>query len=211
MENAIFYFSGTGNSLKVCKDLSIELKNLQIIPISTVIKEDIKYPIEKLGIVFPVYFAALPPLVADFIRKLNTSKINYIYAIATCNDFSGAALHIVKKILKKKGKRLNFGFSIIMPGNYLPMYPPLPKDKQEKQFKIEIQKVKNKIESTLQFSEVNILDKAMNLAYAELLGDATHINEEIYKYQAVTGEDILRSAQEVFRTDNCSTLYYHAN
>jgi zinc protease len=75
----------------------------------------------------------------------------------------------------------------------------------------EIQKVKNKIESTLQFSEVNILDKAMNLAYSELLGDANHINEEINKYQAVTGEDILRSAQEVFKTDNCSTLYYHAN
>ncbi len=75
----------------------------------------------------------------------------------------------------------------------------------------EIQKVKNKIESTLQFSEINILDKAMNLAYSELLGDANHINEEINKYQAVTGEDILRSAQEVFKTDNCSTLYYYAN
>ena len=75
----------------------------------------------------------------------------------------------------------------------------------------EIQKVKNKIESTLQFSEINILDKAMNLAYSELLGDANHINEEINKYQAVTGEDILRSAQEVFRTDNCSSLFYYAN
>ena len=48
---------------------------------------------------------------------------------------------------------------------------------------VEIQKVKNKIESTLQFSEINILDKAMNLAYAELLGDANHINEEINKYR----------------------------
>ena len=164
MENAIFYFSGTGNSLKVCKDLSIELKNLQIIPISTVIKEDIKYPIEKLGIVFPVYFAALPPLVADFIRKLNTSKINYIYAIATCNDFSGAALHIVKKILKKKGKSLNLGFSIIMPGNYLPMYPPLPKDKQEERFKLEIQKVKtiSKLIDYNQNNEISFLSRILS-------------------------------------------------
>ena len=75
----------------------------------------------------------------------------------------------------------------------------------------EIQKVKNKIESTLQFSEINILDKAMNLAYSELLGDANYINEEINKYQAVTGEDILNTAQKVFRTDNCSTLFYYAN
>jgi predicted Zn-dependent peptidase len=75
----------------------------------------------------------------------------------------------------------------------------------------EIQKVKNKIESTLQFSEINILDKAMNLAYSELLGNANHINEEINKYNAVTGKDILNTAQEVFRSENCSTLYYHAN
>jgi predicted Zn-dependent peptidase len=76
---------------------------------------------------------------------------------------------------------------------------------------VEIQKVKNKIESTLQFSEINILDKAMNLAYSELLGDANYINEEINKYQAVTGEDILKTAQETFRPENCSTLYYFAN
>ena len=75
----------------------------------------------------------------------------------------------------------------------------------------EIQKVKNKIESTLQFSEINIMDKAMNLSYSELLGDANHINEEINKYQSVTREDILNAANDVFRTDNCSTLYYYAN
>jgi len=75
----------------------------------------------------------------------------------------------------------------------------------------EIQKVKNKIESTLQFSEINILDKAMNLAYSELLGDANNVNEEIDKYQSVTGEEILKTAQDIFRADNCSTLYYFAN
>jgi len=60
---------------------------------------------------------------------------------------------------------------------------------------VELQKVKNKIESTLQFSEINILDKAMNLAYAELLGDADLINQEILKYQSVTRDDILKTAQ----------------
>jgi zinc protease len=76
---------------------------------------------------------------------------------------------------------------------------------------VEIQKVKNKIESTLQFSEINILDKAMNLAYSELLGDANLINEEINKYNAVSGNDIQNTAKEVFRNENCSTLYYFAN
>ena len=74
----------------------------------------------------------------------------------------------------------------------------------------ELQKVKNKIESSLEFSEMNVLDKAMNLSYSELLGDAGLINHEKLKYQAVTEKQLLRSAQEVFRQDNCSTLYYYA-
>ena len=76
---------------------------------------------------------------------------------------------------------------------------------------VELQKVKNKIESTLQFSEINILDKAMNLAYAELLGAADLINQEILKYQAVTREDILNNAQNLFKQENSTTLFYHAN
>ena len=72
----------------------------------------------------------------------------------------------------------------------------------------ELQKVKNKIESTLVFSRMNVLDKAINLAYAELLGDADLVNHEAAKYQSVTQEKFIETAQQVFRTDNCSTLIY---
>lgn len=75
----------------------------------------------------------------------------------------------------------------------------------------ELQKVKNKIESSLVFSEISFLNKAMNLASFELLGKAENINEEVYKYQAVSAHNILDSARETFRPDNCSTLYYHSS
>lgn len=74
----------------------------------------------------------------------------------------------------------------------------------------ELQKVKNKVESTLVFSEMNVLDKAMNLAFAELAGDAKNVNLEAGKYQAVTPENILDTAAKVFRPENCSTLFYKA-
>ncbi len=74
----------------------------------------------------------------------------------------------------------------------------------------ELQKVKNKVESTLVFSEMNVLDKAMNLAFAELAGDAENVNLEAGKYQAVTPEKILDTAANVFRPENCSTLFYRA-
>jgi predicted Zn-dependent peptidase len=75
--------------------------------------------------------------------------------------------------------------------------------------KDELQKVKNKIESSLIFSETSALNKAMNLAYAELMGDADLINQEIEKYSAVTTDDILRISREIFRTGNSSTIYYY--
>lgn len=72
----------------------------------------------------------------------------------------------------------------------------------------ELQKLKNKIENTLCFSELNVLNKAINLAFFELLGDANLINEEGKHYQAVTAEDIKQMANQIFTPENCSELYY---
>ncbi len=74
----------------------------------------------------------------------------------------------------------------------------------------ELTKVKNKMESTMVFSEMSLLDKAMNLAYFELLGDADGLNSEIQKYLDVTAEEIRQQAAHIFRKENSSTLYYLA-
>lgn len=74
----------------------------------------------------------------------------------------------------------------------------------------ELTKVKNKTESTMVFSEMSLLDKAMNLAQFELFGDAGKLNHETDKYLAVTAEQIQRQAKEIFRKENSSTLIYLA-
>lgn len=74
----------------------------------------------------------------------------------------------------------------------------------------ELTKVKNKTESTLAFSEMSLLDKAMNLAYFELLGNAENLNNEAAKYLAITAADIKEQAEKIFRKDNSSTLIYLA-
>lgn len=74
----------------------------------------------------------------------------------------------------------------------------------------ELTKVKNKTESTLIFSEMSLLDKAMNLAYYELLGDAEELNHEIDRYIEVTADDIRQQANKLFRKDNSTTLIYLA-
>lgn len=72
----------------------------------------------------------------------------------------------------------------------------------------ELTKVKNKSESIMVFAEMSLLDKAMNLAYYELLGDAEGLNTEIDKYLAVDAGRIQRAAQKTFVREQCSTLYY---
>nr|WP_294793417.1 pitrilysin family protein [uncultured Mucilaginibacter sp.] len=74
----------------------------------------------------------------------------------------------------------------------------------------ELDKVKNKMESTMVFSEMSLLDKAMNLAYFELLGDAEDLNSETSKFLAVTAAQIKEQANKLFRKDNSSTLIYYA-
>ena len=74
----------------------------------------------------------------------------------------------------------------------------------------ELEKVKNKAESTQVFSEMELLNRAMNLAYAEMLGDADLANQEADKIRAVSVEDIRAVAKEVIRKTNASVLRYHA-
>ena len=75
---------------------------------------------------------------------------------------------------------------------------------------MELLKVKNQAESTLAFSEIELLNRAMNLAYAASAGNPDLVNKEAEKIQAVTVEDIQNMAKSVLRKENSSTLYYRA-
>jgi predicted Zn-dependent peptidase len=75
----------------------------------------------------------------------------------------------------------------------------------------ELQKVKNKTESSLAFEDMSVMSRATNLAMYELLGDAELINTELNKYQAVTTEELLNESKAIFNENNCSTLYYYSN
>lgn len=72
----------------------------------------------------------------------------------------------------------------------------------------ELTRVKNQAETTLLFSEMELLNRCMNLAYAELLGDAGMINEESEKIQKVSKDQLERILNETIVPENCSVIYY---
>jgi zinc protease len=74
----------------------------------------------------------------------------------------------------------------------------------------ELEKVKNQAESTLEFGEMEVMNRAMNLAFAKLSGDANLVNEEGTKINAVTTDDIKRVAGEILKESNSSVMYYRA-
>ncbi len=75
----------------------------------------------------------------------------------------------------------------------------------------ELQKVKNKVVSNLVFSEISFLNKAMNLAMFELMGDIDEINREAGHYQAVTSAQIKELSGKLFDHNNRCTLHYLPN
>jgi predicted Zn-dependent peptidase len=72
----------------------------------------------------------------------------------------------------------------------------------------ELQKAKNKIEAMISFEDMSLLNRANNLAFYELLGDAQMINDEWDKYKNVSAAFLQATAKDILRADNCSTLFY---
>ena len=72
----------------------------------------------------------------------------------------------------------------------------------------ELEKVKNKFESTQIFGNINYLNVATNLAWFELTGEAEDIDREVDRYRAVTSGQLQEVARRAFRRENANTLYY---
>ena len=74
----------------------------------------------------------------------------------------------------------------------------------------EMEKVKNKFEANTLFGELNVMNKAMNLGYYEMIGDLGLINREVEIYRSLQATDVADFSKRTFRTENSSTLIYRA-
>ncbi|NLY75312.1 MAG: 4Fe-4S binding protein [Firmicutes bacterium] len=136
MATTIYYFSATGNSLAVAKKLQQQLDDCRLIPIASLANaRSIKPGGETVGFVFPLYYMGIPLLVKDFLEKISLDGVRYIFAVVTKgNPLAGGAIPQLAKIMKRWKYRLDAGFYITLPDNYIPMLN-LPREaEQRKQF-----------------------------------------------------------------------------
>ena len=112
MKTKIFYFTGTGNSLSVARDIGNELEDAELVSIPAVVDGDIREDIPVIGIVFPVYMWGIPNMVVDFVEKLKINSDQYVFAVATCAGQPGETLVQLQKMLQNKDINLHAGFAV---------------------------------------------------------------------------------------------------
>jgi len=104
----IYYFSGTGNSLHVARELRDRFPEARLLPMVQHMREEQPgSSADVVGFVFPIHLTNMPYPVEDFIEKLNVDSASYIFAAATRISTSYIADIRLNRILKKKGKTLD--------------------------------------------------------------------------------------------------------
>jgi ferredoxin len=173
MKTTIYYFTGTGNSLKAAKDLCEKLNSCELTPIAKFLEmEDPESTSEKIGFFFPLYYSGLPKIVLDFVKELDVDKSNYFFAgVTSAEDINEYPLQQLEMILREKEKRLNAGLLINMPNNYIIGYD-ITSEKLQIDF---FEKAKKAIED---FSEIvnNGKDNLDSSVFKKDIGRSEKIN-----------------------------------
>ena len=116
----IYYFSGTGNSLYVAKELQNKIPGLRLIPIAALFNKrlnernkNIKSTSETIGFVFPCHGLTIPIPVKKCLKILDLTSSKYLFAIATRGGSIFRGFSTIDKVLNKQGKTIPIVFAVV--------------------------------------------------------------------------------------------------
>lgn len=117
----ILYFSGTGNSRYVARELATRLGDEAVEILDANFSEN--PPEAELGFVFPVYSWGIAPLLLDIIKKRIPESwwksVKKVWCVLACGDETGLAHIMLLDAIKRRGAEVESIWSIIMPNNYV--------------------------------------------------------------------------------------------
>lgn len=122
IRTVIYYYSATGNSLYVARELQQAINGVEIRSIAQAIQEDKpEAKADCVGFVFPMHYFGLPLQVEEFLHKLTILESPYIFAIATCGvPYWGRPFVDAAKILQEKNQQLQAAWYVRLVSNYIP-------------------------------------------------------------------------------------------
>jgi ferredoxin/flavodoxin len=123
ISTVIYYYSATGNSLYVARELQKVIKGAEIRSIAEALHEDrLEVNAECVGFVFPMHYFGLPLQVEEFLQKLTILESPYIFAIATCGvPYWSRPFVDAEKILKEKNRQIHAAWYVRLVSNYIPL------------------------------------------------------------------------------------------
>jgi len=118
MSIALYYFSGTGNTLFVARKLQEMLPDCVLIPIVAELKSKrIRAGADAIGIISPLHGMTLPVPVTDLLRRIDMRGLRYIFAVTTRGGTVTKGFSKMRRLLARNGRILNSSFLITMAGN----------------------------------------------------------------------------------------------
>jgi ferredoxin/flavodoxin len=112
MKTVLYYYSATGNSLVIAREVARALGGAEVLPIASSRSGTGKIDAERVGFIFPIIAWGPPRTVEEFIDHFDPTGLRYIFAIASCGGTAALTLPNIRKTLRKKGSDLNAGFIV---------------------------------------------------------------------------------------------------
>ena len=108
----VFYFTSTGNSLYVARQLDAEVRSIP----QEMKRAERHYKADRIGIVCPLFELDLPGYVKDFIRG-SAFETDYFYIIVTYGMHHGGVAERAQQFLESLGRKADYINTIIMLDN----------------------------------------------------------------------------------------------
>ena len=160
----VFYFTATGNSLYVAKQLEPHP-----VSIAQAVHDSEKvYRAERIGIVCPVFGHEMPQLVKDFLKEYRF-ETDYFYILLTYGRYHGGASELAEHFVRPLGIRPAYINVILMVDNFLPVFDMDEERKLDKKVEEQLEKIKGDIEGKVRFiSPVTEEDRSIHQFYLDL-------------------------------------------
>lgn len=124
MKNCIYFFTGTGNCLKLAEDIGGSLPDSKIIAVRNGMDMNVPSGCERIGFIYPVYYLGLPAIVERFIQDARFPEQGgaYYFAVATYGAIYGNSIQQLSQLLRKQNVTLNYGSTLKMFSNCVTLY-----------------------------------------------------------------------------------------
>jgi ferredoxin len=179
----IFYFSATGNSLFVAKEIAAASGDSEVISIPQAIhQKDLSFSSERIGIVCPVFGHEMPPLVKEFLKKAQFNT-DYFYIVETFGKMNGGCTELAANYCKEIGKTPSYINIVLMVDNFLPVFDMIEECREDKKVDEQIKPILEDIKAKKQYIRpVTDQERMMHQGFLSMASQMMPQDTSMYKF-----------------------------